>query len=120
MAEHWPASTEPFAPPMNEIPKVVFSRTLAHADWHGTRVVKSDLAEGIAQLREEPGKDILAHGGASFAQSLVRANLIDEYRLIVHPVALGEGERLFVRRLDLQLVETTRFPAGAVALVYRR
>jgi dihydrofolate reductase len=120
MAEHWPSSTEPYAAPMNEIPKVIFSKTLERADWTESRVVDGDLAEEVGRLREEPGKAILAHGGAKFAQSLSRANLIDEYRLVVHPVALGDGEPLFTNRLDLKLVASTPFPAGAVAHVYER
>jgi dihydrofolate reductase len=120
MAEHWPSATSAFAPPMNEIPKVIFSKTLERADWTESRIVDGDLAEEIGRLREEPGKEILAHGGASFAQSLVRADLIDEYRLIVHPVALGDGTPLFTTRVDLKLAAATPFPAGAVAHVYER
>jgi dihydrofolate reductase len=120
MAVHWPSSTEPYAAPMNEIPKVVFSKTLEHADWPHSRVVSGDLGEEIKRLREEPGKDILVHGGPRLAQSLVDADLIDEYRLVVHPVALGEGARLFPTKIELERVEASPFPAGAVALVYRR
>src|SRR5687768_3951901 len=70
MAAHWPTSTEVFAAPMNTIPKVVFSRTLTRADWGETRVATGDLATEIAHLKQEPGKDILAHGGAGFVQAL--------------------------------------------------
>jgi dihydrofolate reductase len=76
---------------MNEIPKVVFSRTLAHADWRDSRIARGDLAEEITALQREPGKDMLAWGGAEFAQSLSRLGLVDEYRLILQPVALGQG-----------------------------
>lgn len=155
MAAYWPSSAEPFAAPMNEIPKVVFSRkgalevprpeltTAALADatrirgggskpsadlppsaasWVEARVADGDLAEEISRLKQQPGKEILAHGGARFAQSLVKLGLIDEYRLLVHPVALGSGLPLFAalpKSLDLQLVSTTAFSAGAVAHVYR-
>ena len=155
MAAYWPSSTEPFAAPMNAIPKVVFSRTgvlppigtgtttafrdatnaavtnpacapAAPSDnassWTQARVARGDLADEIANLKKEPGKDILAHGGAGFAQSLVRLGLVDEYHLVVHPVALGRGLALFSgleKPLDLKLVSATPFGGGAVAKVYR-
>jgi len=149
MASYWPTSTEEFAPPMNSVPKVVFARnglapaapTQALSDaraqgtphvaadpevlrgWTHPRVATGPIAEEIARLKAEPGKDILAHGGSSFAQSLVQHDLIDEYRLVVHPVVLGRGMPLFAKAekpLDLQLVELVRFPKGTAAHVYRR
>ncbi len=136
---------------MNQIPKVVFSRsgsagvgaqstTRALADararatspsgsepgviesWSTARVATGDLAEEVARLKQEPGKDVLAHGGATFAQSLVRLGLVDEYRLLVHPVALGRGLPLFsglAAPIDLDVVEVKSFRGGAVAHVYR-
>jgi dihydrofolate reductase len=155
MAAFWPTSTEPFAAPMNAIPKVVFSRK-AHIDldrketttalvdasrrrlaegggalpdepsnlgnWRNAPVASGDLAEEVARLKQMPGKDILAHGGAGFAQSLAERNLIDEYRLLVHPVVLGRGLSLFgavPEPRKLRLVSATAFPAGAIAQVYR-
>lgn len=120
MASYWPTSSEAFAPPMNEIPKVVFSTSMEHANWEHTRVAGGDVAGEIARLRQEPGKDILAHGGAAFAKSLSRLELIDEYRLIVHPVVLSGGLSLFDAAMDLDLLSTRSFPAGAVALIYGR
>jgi dihydrofolate reductase len=120
MAAHWPKSEEPTAPPMNEIPKVVFSRSLERAEWADTRIERGALADGIEALKREPGKEILAHGGARFAQSLSRERLIDEYRLVVHPIALGAGLRPFSDRTELELREARRFPAGAVLLTYAR
>jgi dihydrofolate reductase len=120
MAAYWPSSTEPFAPPMNELPKVVFSTTLKETDWEGTRVAHGDLAEEISRLKEEPGKDILAHGGASFAQSLSRLRLIDEYVLVVHPVALGEGLPVFADEIELKLLNAKTFDSGVLALTYAR
>jgi dihydrofolate reductase len=114
MAAHWPDSDEPHAPPMNEIPKVVFSRTLDEAPWGETRVPRGPLAEEVAALKGEPGKDVLLHGGAVITQALAREGLIDEYRMIVHPLVLGEGPPAIASRL----VESRRFPAGAVALTY--
>jgi dihydrofolate reductase len=86
MAGFWPTSDDPYAAPMNEIPKVVFSSTLERADWPDSRIARGELAEEIAQLKREPGKDMLAWGGATFAQSLSRLGLVDEYRLILQPV----------------------------------
>ena len=122
MVEHWPTSTEPYAPPMNEIPKVIFSRKMEQVDWEGATIASGDLAEEIAHLKEQPGKEILAHGGASFAQSLSKLGLIDEYRLITHPVALGDGLRLFPelsKPLNLKLVDTKTFGTGVIVHIYQ-
>jgi dihydrofolate reductase len=122
MAAHWPTSTEPYAAPMNEIPKVVFSRTLAEAPWGETEIVRGPLADEVARLKAQAGKPILAHGGARFAQSLTAEGLVDEYRLRVHPVALGDGLPLFPRMpspKQLTLVEARSFPSGVVLHVYR-
>jgi dihydrofolate reductase len=152
MAAFWPTSNEAYAAPMNDLPKVVFSRKASLAppsleltspafldamrasaeageppivfaptkSWTEPTLANGDLAEEIAALKEAPGKDLLAHGGAGFAQSLVATGLIDEYRLLVHPVALGKGRPLFSalsKPLRLRLVNATQFE-GPVALVY--
>jgi len=95
MAEFWPVSDDEYAEPMNTIPKVVFSTSLERASWPETRIARGDLSEEIAQLKQEATGNLIAWGGASFAQSLARLGLIDEYRLVLHPVALGEGLPLF-------------------------
>ena len=119
MAAHWPTDSSPFAKPMNEIPKVVFSDSLASADWDETTIVRGDLAEAITRLKKEhSGGYLLAHGGARFARSLVETGLIDEYRLVVHPVILGAGERLFTTPLTMEPVSTIAFSGGAVAHVF--
>jgi dihydrofolate reductase len=90
--------------------------------WRNARVMSGDLVADIAQLKSEPGKDIIAHGGAGFARSLVRLGLVDEYQLLVQPVALGQGLPLFSelpKPIVLHLVSATAFPGGAVAHVYR-
>src|SRR5215210_468565 len=109
MAPHWPTSAEPYAPPMNEIPKVVFSRTLTEPAWDGTRVVSGDLETEIAALKAEPGGPLLLHGGAGLARELARLRLIDEYRLLVHPVALARGLALFAEPVRLRLTGTRSF-----------
>ena len=151
MVSYWPVSMEPIAGPMNAIPKVVFSRkgdvkvtggggtTTALKDamkdrpvekggsrslgnWADTRVASGNLQEEVLRLKQEPGKDIYAHGGAGFAQSLVGQGLVDEYQLLVHPVALGKGLPLFAglqTSLGLQLVRTTLFKSGVMGKIYR-
>ena len=114
MAPYWPASTDIYAQPMNEIPKVVFSSTLTEPAWPDTRVVSGDLATEIAALKAEDGKPILLHGGASLARAVSDLGLIDEYRLLVHPVALGEGLPLFGDRIRLKLKESRTFQGGIV------
>ena len=120
MASYWPTSKESPAAPMNEIPKVVFSKTLRSASWGPARIVTGDIAEEIPRLKEQYKKDIFAHGGASFAQSLAGLNLIDEYRLLIHPVALGNGKPWVKGPLNLRLGSSHQFPSGVVALTYLR
>jgi dihydrofolate reductase len=122
MATTWPSSTEVYAAPMNDIPKVVFSRTLASADWPESRIARGNLAEEIDALRREPGGDIMVHGGASFVQALSRQHLIDEYRLVIRAVALGSGLPLFrdlSAPLPLTLASATAYPDGTAIHVYR-
>jgi dihydrofolate reductase len=121
MAKFWPASSQPIAAPMNDIPKVVFSRTLETADWPQTRIARGDTAEEIARLKQEPGGEIVAHGGTQFLRSLIRLGLVDEYRLWVLPVAVGEGVPLFTglaHPLSLRLIASTAFPSGILELAY--
>ena len=118
-AAHWPNAAGPFAKPMNEIPKVVFSNSLTSADWRETTIAAGDLAESVMRLkRERSGGYLLAHGGVRFARSLVETGLIDEYRLAIHPVVLGAGERLFSAPLTIEPIATTVFSGGAVAHVF--
>jgi dihydrofolate reductase len=122
MAGHWPYSSDAYAAPMNELPKVVFSKTLERADWNDSRVARGDLAEEISALRQESGGDIIAWGGASFAQALSRAGLVDEYRLVINPMALGDGLSLFKglsAPIRLQLVEARTYATGVVLHIYR-
>ncbi len=118
-AGYWPSASGPFAKPMNEIPKVVFSDSLASADWGETTIATGDLATAVTRLKQErPGGYLLAQGGVRFARSLVETGLIDEYRLVVHPVMLGAGERLFMAPMAIEPMSTTVFSAGAVAHVF--
>jgi dihydrofolate reductase len=114
---HWPTSTEPFAKPMNETPKAVFSTTLQEATWPETTIYR-DIEAGIAELKAQDGGPLVAYGGARFVQELTRLGLIDEYRLNLHPVALHDGYKPFGAELKLKLVEARTFPSGTVALTY--
>ena len=122
MATHWPHSTDEYAAPMNDLPKVVFSKTLERTDWGNSPVARGDIAEEISKMRGEPGGDILAWGGATFVQELSRLGLVDEYRLVINPVALGNGLPLFAdlsEPIDLELLEARTFGTGASLHIYR-
>lgn len=122
MASHWPTSTEPYAAPMNRIPKIVFSHGPIPTPWGQTQTVSGDLASEISRMKQEPGKPLLAHGGARFAQALIGSGLIDEYWLILHPIALGSGLRLFPELgapLRLKLASQTIFKTGVMAAVFQ-
>ncbi len=152
MAAWWPASTDVFAPPMNQIPKAVFSRQgpailtktntspaldeararagttqsaesqPGAASWTEAYVATGDLAEEIAKLKAQKGKPIIAHGGVSFARSLIAHGLVDQIALVVAPVALGKGLLLFselAAPMPLELMSSKSFSGGAVAQVYR-
>jgi dihydrofolate reductase len=118
-AGYWPGASGPIAEAMNEVPKVVFSNSLTSVDWAGTSIVTGDLADAVTRLKQErSGGYLLAQGGVRFARSLVEAGVIDEYRLVVHPVVLGAGERLFTAPLTIEPTSTTVFSGGAVAHVF--
>ena len=124
MSSYWPSSNDPYASPMNDIPKIVFSKTLsdAAASWPETRVARGDLRTDIASIKAEPGPEAIVWGGARLAGELAAADLIDEYRLLVQPLVLGRGQALFDRlpqSRHLDLVQTTPFPSGVVVQVYR-
>jgi dihydrofolate reductase len=122
MAGFWPTSEDEYAEPMNTIPKVVFSRTLEQVDWPETHIARGDLGEEIARLKRESPGNLIAWGGAAFAQSLSRLGLIDEYRLVLHPVALGDGLPLFrglTSPLGFDLLEAQTYESGLALLVYR-
>ncbi|MGH3295409.1 MAG: dihydrofolate reductase family protein [Trebonia sp.] len=123
MAQHWPNATDEYAGFMNNLPKVVFSKTLPAADWPGSRIARGDLTEEISALKSESGGEvIMAHGGAAFVQALSRLGLIDEYRLVILPVALGRGLPLFKdldKPLRVDLAEAKSFPDGTVINVYQ-
>lgn len=125
MSSYWPGSDDEYAAAMNEIPKVVFSQTFsdAEATWPVTRVAGGDLVAEIGAVRAVPGPEVIVWGGGRFAGALAAADLIDEYRLFVQPLVLGQGRALFDQlphSRHLSLVEVVSFPGGVVVQVYRR
>lgn len=110
-----------FAPIWRETPKVVFSRTLEKADWNA-RVISENIAEEVTALKQQTGKDLLLTGGSSLAAALTELGLIDDYRIVVHPVVLGGGKGLFLKthRINLRLVESRTFDSQTVLLRYER
>jgi dihydrofolate reductase len=136
MAPYWVTSSDQLAEPMNQISKVVFSKngfvpkasygdtTRAISPYASTwtkAAVATDLVADITKLKQQEGKPILAHGGASFAQELVKNGLVDEYRFSIHPVVIGKGISMFAtipHLIDLQLISSTPFPSGAIVNVY--
>ena len=108
---------------MNAAPKTVFSRTLESADWTNSTIVRGDTTAEIAKLKSQGDGEILAHGGISFLQSLVRLDLVDELRLSVFPYLAGNGQTLFAdlpKSRPLELVSSTPFGNGVVGMIYRR
>ena len=122
MAACWPSANGDYADFMNNLPKVVFSKTLPSAGWAGSRIARGDLAKEIAAIKSESDGDVMAHGGAAFVQALSRLGLIDEYRLVTLPVVLGNGLPLFkdlAKPLRVDLTEARCFPDGTAIHVYQ-
>ena len=121
-SEYWPASTDDFAEVMNGLPKYVVSRTLERADWDNTTLIRDDVAARIRELKAQPGKDIAMSGSATLARWLLAEGLLDELNLLVHPIVVGSGARLFpegTSQQPLELAESTTFGSGVLHLVYR-
>jgi dihydrofolate reductase len=124
-AAAWPGRTDEvgFAEKMNAMPKYVVSRTLEKADWNNSTILAGDLATEVAALRAQDGGDILVAGSASLVSALAAADLVDEYRLMMFPIVLGRGKRLFadvpgtpiLKRVDVKPLES-----GTVILTYHR
>jgi dihydrofolate reductase len=119
----WPSMTDEagFADRMNGLPKYVVSTTLEAVDWNNSRLIKGNIAEEVARLKQESGQDILVFGSGTLVETLLQYNLIDQFNLLVYPVVLGSGKRLFgdASNAALELVETKTFSSGVVLLAYR-
>jgi class 3 adenylate cyclase len=123
-AAFWPTQTtgdHDLIDKMNSVPKYVVSNTLERADWNNTTIISGDIAGRVAKLKEQPGGDMLVYGSPDLVDELLRHELIDEYRLLIYPVILGSGKRLFRDRIDthyLRLAESRTFGSGVVLLRY--
>ena len=118
---YWPSATGPDAERMNELAKVVFSKTLEKVEWNNSRLVRENIAEEVGRLKDEPGKDLALFGSADLASTLIRLGLIDEYRIFVTPFVLGGGTPMFKGISDgiaLKLLNATTWSSGTVALFY--
>jgi dihydrofolate reductase len=120
-ADAWPKREGEFADKFNSMPKYVVSSTLDDPEWTNTTVLKGDVVEEVSKLREGPGGDIVVHGSARLAQTLLDNDLVDEVRLMVFPVVLGAGKRVFGETRDkkpLRLTESRTVGDGVAILVY--
>jgi dihydrofolate reductase len=120
-AAAWPSREGDFADKFNTMPKYVVSSTLEEPEWNNSTVLKGDVADEVAKLREEQAGDIVVHGSAQLVQTLLERDLVDELRLMVFPLVLGSGKRLFDGLSDkkpLRLVESKVVGDGVTILVY--
>jgi dihydrofolate reductase len=123
-AAAWPGITDEvgFAERMNSMPKHVVSSTLTELGWNNSTLLRGSVAEAVAELKEQPGGDILVAGSATLAQALMAHDLIDEYRLMVFPIVLGSGKRLFPKQavppLVLKLEQCRQLGSGTLILTY--
>jgi dihydrofolate reductase len=126
MASYWPTEAAKRDDPivaglMNSLPKIVFSKTLQKVEWNNTRLVKDNFEEEISKLKGQPGKDIAIFGSSDLTVSLTQMGLVDEFRIMVNPVVLGDGKPLFKgirNKLDMKLIKTRTFGNGNVLLYY--
>ena len=122
-ASFWPdaPADDPFTARMNETPKYVVSTTLESAEWQNSTLIKGNIVEEITRLKQRPGKNIGITGSATLVRSLLREHLLDELRLLVHPLVVGSGKRLFPEGSEpvaLTLVESRTFSTGVLSLTY--
>jgi dihydrofolate reductase len=126
MAGYWPTDAAKRDDPeiarlMNSLPKIVFSKTLEKAEWENTKLVRDNIVEEVSKLKQLPGKDIAIFGSSDLAVTLLDLGLIDEFRIMVNPVVLGEGKPILQgikSKLELKLLKTRTFKSGNVLLYY--
>ncbi len=121
-AASWPERKDEggYAHRINDLPKYVVSESLKKAEWNNSHIINKNILQEIAKLKEEEGKVILIHGSATLVNKLLQAGLIDEIRLLVYPIVLGKGKRLFWEETEakLELVKSKSFSKGVVLLTY--
>lgn len=121
-AGYWPASDEDIADVMNSMRKYVVSRTLDEATWQNSTLIQDDVATEIRLLKEHPGKNIHVIGSSELAQTLIAEDLVDEYQLMVAPIVVGSGKRLFRDgnpMQEMELIDNQTFDSGALFVTYR-
>jgi len=121
-ADAWPSRSGEFADKFNTMPKYVVSTSMDQAEWSGSTVLKGDLAKAVADVKQKHDGDIVVHGSAQLAQALLEQDLVDELRLMVFPVVLGSGKRLFGETSDkkpFQLVDSKTVGDGVAILIYQ-
>lgn len=120
-ATAWPQSQDLGAPYFNSVRKYVVSTTLDTLEWNNSTLIKTNILAEITKLKQQDGEDITVHGSATLVQTLIQHDLVDRYRLLVYPVVVGKGKRLFQEgtTVTLTLVETHAFNAGVTALIYQ-
>jgi dihydrofolate reductase len=120
----WPSRSgeHPVADRINSMAKYVASTTLKDLEWENSHLIEGDVPEGVAKLKQQPGQDLIMYGCHDLMHSLLERDLIDEYRLLVHPIVLGKGRSFLkdgVKRMSLDLVDTTVLPPGVAILTYQ-
>src|SRR4051794_24807422 len=118
----WPSRSGEFPDLMNGIPKYVASTTLEDPEWQNAQVIEGDVVEAVRELKAQSGKGLIVYASGELTKALIEHDLIDEYRLWVHPVVLGRGSRFFAdgaERMDLELVDATAIRSGVAILTYR-
>src|SRR5258707_13399842 len=122
-AAAWPTmpGTGAYGERMNSLPKYVVSTTLKTVDWNNSKLIKQNVADEVAKLKQQPDQDILVFGRGTLVQTLMEHDLVDQYNLLVHSIVLGSGKRLFRdgSQVTLKLVETRMFGSGVAALIYQ-
>lgn len=123
-AAAWPSMTdeEGFADLMNGLPKYVVSTTLEQVTWNNSRLIRGNIADEVKKLKQAVRRTLLIEGGSDLVNVLMQHDLIDEYRLLVHPIVLGKGKRLFQegsQKQDLRFIEAKPFGTGVVALTFQ-
>src|SRR5205085_4151087 len=122
-AGYWPTSQDDFAAHMNDTPKLVVSNTLKSLDWQNSTLVSGDVAGELNRLKQQPGKNIGITGSGTLVRTLLRDGVLDELNLLVHPIVIGSGKRLFDEgsgQIPLKLVDSQIFSTGVLSLTYTR
>jgi dihydrofolate reductase len=118
---HWPYSKEPGADELNLAKKYVASRTLNTVDWNNSTILKGDIVQEIEKLKSQDGPELLVHGSSNLIQTLLKNDLVDEYRLFVFPVVIGKGKRLFDQGTvpsSLKLIDSKTSTTGVIVAIY--